>query len=167
MVEGINLCTGPLIQITCHHHVDVTFRHPNSGCLHPGMTGGDVRSKRTLSCVPTEQSQCRSHQNEQVVSSQSLCLLCPRTGREEEGREGAGWSRSCWTRHWLTAPGCWPWARAGAGTAVAEDPWARGSSASGQVRGDRRSSGAEWCWETAVEPLTPPSTLSHPVLSLT
>lgn len=76
---------------------------------------------------------------------------------EEEGGGSAGWSRSCWSRRWLTAPGCWQWARADAGTAVAEGPRGRGSSGSEQVRGDTRSSGAEWCWETVVEPFTPPS----------
>lgn len=116
-----------------------------------------------LKCVPTESSRCRSHQNEHVVSFQSLCLLCMRAGceEEEEGRGGAGWSRSCWTHHWLPAPGCWWGARAG----VAVGPWAPGSSGSGQVRGGRRSSGAEWCWETVVELFTPPSTPPSPTFT--
>lgn len=153
---------------TFKHHVHVIFRdfwRPRFGCLHP-----DFRSTGMFSCVPTEQSQHGSHQNENVASSQSLCLLCMKAGCEEEeekGRGSAGWSRSCWTRHWLTAPGCWQWARAGARAAEAEGPWGRGSSGSGQVMGGRRSSGAEWCWETVVELFTPPSTPIHPVLSLT
>lgn len=114
-------------------------------------------------CCPTEPSQHRSHRNERAVFSQCLCELCMKAGCEEEDRGSVGWSRS-WTPHCVTAPGCWRRAPAGSEMGVTKGLRYRGSSRSGQVRGGRRSSGAEWCWETVVELFTLPSTPINPVL---
>lgn len=138
-----------------HHNVHIILR--DSQIL------GGFRATGIFSCFPREQSQHRSHQSERAVFSQGLCELCMKACCEEEGRGSVGWSRS-WTPHWLTAPGCWRREPAGTETGVAKGLRCRGSSGSGQARGGRRSSGAEWCWETVVELFTPPSTPIHPVL---
>lgn len=100
---------------------------------------------------PTESSQHTSRQSEHAAFGQSLCVLqveAGHAGGEGVGGGGVGaggWSRSQTPRS-LTPPGCWP--RAGVEAGATEGPRGQGSPGSGQVRGGRRSSGAEWCWGT-------------------
>lgn len=101
----------------------------------------------------TEWSQHMSHQSEHAVFCGSLCVFQVQASHKQD-KGSAGWSKSQ-TRS-LTPPGCWPGARAGAVAGVTEGPQGQGSSGSGQVREGRRSSGAEWCWETVVEFFTLP-----------
>lgn len=100
-------------------------------------------------CVSTEWSQHTSRQSERAVFCESLGVFQVEASRGED-KGSAVWSNGQTPRS-LTPPGCWPGAWAGVEAGTTGGPQGQGSSGSGQAKGGRRSSGAEWCWETVVE----------------
>lgn len=115
--------------------------------------------------VFTGRSQHRSHQSESAASGKSLFVFQVVSGCQS-GKGCAGVWTGNRSQRCPTPPGCWPGAWVGEAAGVAVRPRGWGSSRSDQVRGDRRSSGAEWCWGTVVEQVTCLISHKHSVTSL-